>query len=136
MLPNIFENAKVGDSVFWTVCGWCKIIKINHDAEFPITVEGTDGDGDEMTDTFTMCGRPHILEKFPTLFPEDKVPQYYLDLCPRLKRKVKKTLEIWANIYSDGRYCVIPSKESAHKRFCDGCIAPCVKLHGEYEVEE
>ena len=135
MLPNIFENAKVGDWVFWTTNGWCKILNIKHSERFPVLVEGTDSDGDIIEVRFTLCGRLYTSDKFPTLFPEDKVPQYYLDLCPRPKRKVKKTLEIWVNIFPDGGFTVYNSKKIVDDLAVSTRIA-CIKMIGEYEEEE
>ena len=135
MFPNIFENAKVGDWVFWTTNGWCKILNIKHSERFPVLVEGTDSDGDRIEVRFTLCGRLYTSDKFPTLFPENTVPQYYLDLCPRPKRKVKKTLEVWANIYPGGKFNVYSSEKLADKRAGSRRIG-CAKLTGEYEVEE
>ena len=135
MFPNIFENAKVGDLVFWTTNGWCKIVDIRHGRDFPIAVEVIDEDGDPDETDFTLCGRRFKHDKFPTLFPEDKVPQYYLDLCPRPKRKVKKTLEIWTNVYPHKEYFSYFSEELANKQASTGRIA-CVKMIGEYEEEE
>ena len=135
MFPNIFENAKVGDLVFWTMNGWCKILNIYNDEEFPVLVGGTDCNGDIIKAKFTLCGRLYPYYKFPTLFPEDKVPQYYLDLCPRPKRKVKKTLEIWVNIFPDGGFTVYNSKKIADDLAVSTRIA-CIKMIGEYEEEE
>ena len=130
MLPEIFESAKVGDLVFFTKRGWGTIKGINMDTAHPICIEY---DGCE--ETFMLDGRYAGIDKFPTLFPENMVPQYYLDLCPRPKQKVKKTLEIWANIYPDGKFNVYSSEELANKRASSRRI-DCLKLTGEYEVEE
>ena len=130
MLPNIFENAKIGDWVFWVKRGWRTITDVRMDLTFPITIMC-----DRFKEDFMLDGRYSSSDKFPTLFPEDKVPQYYLDLCPKPKRKVKKIIEIWVNIYPDGKFNVYYSEELANKRASSERIG-CAKLTGEYEVEE
>jgi hypothetical protein len=61
-----------------------------------------------------------------------------LNLIERPKRIVKKTVESWMNIYWNGITCVYKTRAEAdeeashvHTRRTD-----CVKLTGEYEVEE
>lgn len=61
----------------------------------------------------------------------------HIDPPPRPKRKVKKVVEAWRNIYPD-YYTTHESKRNA-----DNCanrntetIIACVRLTGEYEVEE
>ena len=131
MLPNIFENAKVGDLVFWVKIGWGTIKEIRSEFMYPISVSFELDTNEE----FMLDGRCSVTDKLPTLFPENTVPQYYLDLCPRPKRKVKKTLEVWANIYPYSKFSVYTSEELANKRACSGRIT-CAKLTGEYEIAE
>ncbi len=56
-----------------------------------------------------------------------------LVLIERPKKKAKKTIEYWVNVYASGPVGIHKSKETA-----DGCAdidrIACVKLTGEYEV--
>ena len=131
MFPNIFENAKVGDLVFCVKIGWGTIKEIRSEFMHPISVSFELSANEE----FMLDGRCSVADKLPTLFPENMVPQYYLDLCPRPKRKVKKTLEIWVNIFPDDGFTVYNSKKIADDLAVSTRIA-CVKMTGEYEVEE
>lgn len=58
-----------------------------------------------------------------------------LNLVERPKKKVKKTLEIWANVYKDGFYACYDTAQEANGHSTPGRTT-CVKLTGEYEVEE
>ena len=57
--------------------------------------------------------------------------------CPETfkKKMAKKTVEHFANIYPDVSPCFHSTKELADRCATDDRIA-CVKLTGEYEVEE
>lgn len=56
-------------------------------------------------------------------------------IVSRPKKKVKKKLEGWVNIYKDG-HCLYPNKESADRTANKDVRVACVKVTGEYEVEE
>lgn len=60
-----------------------------------------------------------------------------LKLVSRPKKMVKKTIERWENVYSDGSFIGItyPEKEIADECVIGDRIA-CVKLTGSYEVYE
>ena len=90
----------------------------------------------------------NILSGTNALFTKDghfstKLAEPLLKLIERPKKKkmVKKTIEVWANIYDDGCITIIQgpslslSRQQAEKCSMSGRIA-CVKLTGEYEVEE
>lgn len=126
-LPRLFENAKVGDEVLCARRGWIKISAINHDSCYPIYCQHL---------SYTLDGKFVEGDKAPSLWPADKVPQYFLDLFPRPKKKVKKTVEVWAVILPNGSmvaFCI--SKEHAEKtsQFYEVVV---VKMTGEHEVEE
>ena len=86
-LPKVFENAKAGDFVFTTRNGWSVITAIidNPREVYPVEIYGSD--------ECTLDGRYSTEEKAPSAWPAGKVPQYYLDLFPRPKKKVKKVIE-------------------------------------------
>ena len=92
-LPRLFENAKVGDDVLCARRGWVKISRIDHDSGYPIRTQ---------FDSYTLDGKSLEGDSEPTLWPADKVPQYFLDLFPRPKKKVKKTIERWLLLNADG----------------------------------
>lgn len=73
---------------------------------------------------FTRDGRASILHPEPLLF-----------LAELPKKKVKKTLEVWANIYPDGHYTLHQTEEQAGRSIYMDTI-DTIKLTGEYEVEE
>lgn len=125
---NFFDDAKVGDDALCVRRGWVKINNVCIQDKYSIIAEGYG---------YTLEGKVEKTDAQPSLFPSDKVPQYFLDLFPRPKRKVKKTMERWVVVWSDetiGGYCA--SKDRAEKTaelYCGGVV---VKLTGEYEVEE
>ena len=81
-LPRLFENAKVGDEVMCARCGWQKITSIHAGDTYGIFANGS---------SYTIDGKFYECDKAPSLWPADKVPQYFLDLFPRQK----KTIEGW-----------------------------------------
>lgn len=119
-----FDGIKVGDQVYDMAHGWGRVNKIES--------------GLMLVDFCTMAGwyspdgsisggyyRQTIFWDKPVFDP----PQ-------RPKRKVKKTIERWVNAYfNGGHYITWDTKEDADKAARSGRIA-CVKLIGEYEVEE
>lgn len=80
MLPNIFESAKVGDAVFTVSGGWAVITDIDN-SNRPIGIGSC---------WYRKDGCETSWSKYPSCWPAHLVPQYYLDLCPRPKRKVVK----------------------------------------------
>ena len=128
-LPKVFENAKAGDFVFTTRNGWSVITAIidNPREVYPVEIYGSD--------ECTLDGRYSTEEKAPSAWPADKVPQYYLDLFPRPKKKVKKVIERQINIYKTNVGETHINKATADRLASYDCIE-CVKLTGEYEVEE
>ena len=124
-LPRLFENAKVGDDVLCARRGWVKISRIDHDSGYPIRTK---------FDSYTLDGKCLEGDSEPTLWPADNVPQYFLDLFPRPKKKVKKVIERWANVYPD-TMSFYRSEEIADCYSNPERIA-CVKLTGEYWGKE
>ena len=124
-LQMLFENAKVGDDVLCTRRGWVKIIRINRNS-YPIVTSGEY--------SYTLCGRSSVDGAQSILWPADKVPQYLLDRFPHPKRKIKKTLTRWVNLYNDGVVSrTYLSKEDAELKKIPHKQAIQVKLTGEYE---
>ena len=80
-LPNIFENAKVGDDVLCIRRGWLVIDSIHRESNYPINTKYS---------SYMLDGRYLEDDKAPSLWPADKVPQYYLDLFPRPEEEGKE----------------------------------------------
>lgn len=78
----------------------------------------------EAEEEFTPDGRLFYWHKEPSL-----------KLIERQKKKVKKTIETWLNIYPDGYNSHYHTQEECDNAAMTSRIA-CVKLSGEYEVEE
>ena len=129
MNPN-FKNTKVGDSVFNTHSGWGTVIEIDLSRVYPIVVKTG-----KCNQSFTIDGRCTKSQLAPICWLENDVPQYYLDLFPCPKKKVKKTIERWVNIYEDFTSFGHFSEVEADAYAAEDRIG-CVKLTGEYEVEE
>lgn len=108
---------KVGDKVDWL--GWQGTVEKVHDDSYDITVRDKCG----FVRTFYKDGR-YLKEQRPSLV-----------LIERPKKKIKKTITKWVNIYPDGCETYYYTKDRA-----DMCSNPnriaCVELTGEYEVEE
>lgn len=124
-----FANAKVGDLVFSVRNqSWTRILCImGNDCEYPIRVSSPGGNS-----SYTIDGKHTFYDKFPTLFPADQVPDYYLEYCPRPKFKVKKTIERWVYVQDEtieGEVCFLQPCDVIGK-------GTWVKVSGEYEVEE
>jgi len=91
MSETTFENAKVGDRVWSSVFGAGIILDNANSKDFPIYVKFSNFCASFMTD-----GK-RFKEERRTLFWEE------IDMIPpeRPKRKVKKVIEGWVNIYGD-----------------------------------
>ena len=62
-----------------------------------------------------------------------------IDFCvqpEKPKRMVKKTIDVWVNIYADGNNYSYFSEARAKDRAAPECIAVAVHCIGEYEVKE
>ncbi len=115
---TIKPTFKVDDVVEW--CGARGIVtKFDFGEHLSVRVKFDDNS----VWSFTRDGRACDWHKTPSLF-----------IVSRPKKMVTKTVEAWANVYSDGSTNYHDSKDEA-----DGCLLnyriACVKLTGEYEVE-
>lgn len=112
---------KVGDKVNW-LGSTGELVVIDPNSTHPLEVYFEKHDS---TEVFTLDGRYHV-EQDPSL-----------KLIERPKKKVKKTTEVWVNIYGPGlgtgEFC--HSEKQADTQALKDRIA-CVKLTGEYEVDE
>lgn len=134
---NDFSGAKVGDRVWDYLYGWGEIIDVNPSNDYPIRAEFKGH-----TASYTLSGFFSRDYMNPSLF-HDEVK---ITPPPRPKRKVKKPISVWMNIYPDGdrrtpnenvdsSFTVWRSYEKAAMVAEYSHIA-CVELKGEYEVEE
>ena len=127
----MFRDAKVGDRVWWFPLGWSEIIDTNKD--MGILAKSPQGN----VCWFLFNGRLASNDIYPTIYWDE----IQITPPPKPKRKVKKTIEGWANIYHlnpDGVTLLYMhnTKESAEKCNvkCEGvCAAPATLT---YEIEE
>lgn len=129
MDETTFENAKVGDKV-WTIDDdWGTITQIDEEKDNPIVVE------------FEFCQLSFTIKGFR--FKNDKRQSLFWDelkyeIPIRPLRKIIKKINVWANIFPDDKILSYQTKEAAD--ICKDTIRlkriACVKLTGEYEVEE
>lgn len=116
--PNT-QSFKVGDVVEW--CGARGIVeRLDAGTSYPITVKFESG----AYNSFTKNGKYYSWHKTPGL-----------KLISRPKKRVKKTVEAWANVYAHCLPDLFNCEANADARASNSRIA-CVKLTGEYEVEE
>jgi len=78
---------------------------------------------------FNIEGKVSGSDIYPTLFHLDDKPKSW-------KRKVKKKITQWANIFSDGTSATYNSLEECAKDSSSTDIASCIELTGEYEIEK
>jgi len=127
---NDFSKAKVGDRVWHFSFGWGEVKNISKEMGVLVSF---DSEPFENCTWFLFDGRFTCNDVLPSLFWNE----IQFEIPPMPKRKVKKTIERWINIYSHGKagdYCH-KTKESAEQgATSEGAIQ--VKLTGEYEVEE
>lgn len=128
MSETTFENAKVGDRVWSITQGWGKITSINNTPNYPILAFFPSGAA-----TFTIEGKYYEKHQYPILF-WDEIP---ITPPPRPKRKVKKEISRWANVYTNYCSSLYNSEKAANagQNWNESRIA-CVELKGTYEVEE
>lgn len=126
MNETTFENAQVGDRVWDFRYGWGTVSKIEEGKRHQLKVDLDYG----AYLYFTFTGQYIESDLNRTLFWDE----VKFEAPPRPKRKTKKTIEGWAHIHKDGRvgiyaHCV-PEDLAREAQIT------CVKLIGEYEVEE
>lgn len=126
----MFRDAKVGDKVWRPVKDnpegeWGEITGIDEMSLYPIRAFGQG---------FTWDGYFYHSVQIPSIFwGPVQLPQ----LPTRPKRKVKKTVEGWVNVYPDDDPCFHLTREGADRgQFRTTKRIACVHLTGEYEVEE
>lgn len=130
----MFRDAKPGQKVWCVLNGWGVIKSINKSWGFPVRVYFEHIDYEV---GYTYDGKLFDNNKNPCLFWDE----IQITPPPKPKRKVKKTIEGWANIYHlnpDGvtQLFMHNTKESAEECNvkCEGvCAAPATLT---YEIEE
>lgn len=127
-----FDGIKVGDRVYSIICGWTIVTEVDLNRVYPITTALKSG----LSITYTLDGRYYLDDNAPQSLFWD-VPQFTLP--PRPKRLVKKQLEGWVNVYKGDNevyYSSIYNTEADAYDVADTDLIACVKITGEYEVEE
>jgi hypothetical protein len=130
-ITNAFDGtkAKLGDEVYSIKYGKGVVGDISSDGHLkPIgCIFMRNGE----TARFLMDGRYQEYEPLPDLYygpPEIIGP-------PKPKRIVKRTVEVWANVYKNGEYRVHHNQDAARLSRDTECLT-CIPLTGTYEVEE
>ena len=128
-----FKDAKVGDRVWSDRWGWGQVTEIRsiNSTEYPILVE-FNVNGRHQFNTYTFSGRDYIHHIHPSLFWDEIA----IISPPKPKRRVKKVLEGWVNMYihSRGEWMWDTEEEAIENKSAG--YATTVKMVGEYEVEE
>jgi hypothetical protein len=127
-METTFENARAGDRVWSVEHGWGEIIQIlpHKDCKLNVLV------GEDRIVAITEDGKNSPQERAQRWFWDE----VKIEAPPRPKRKVKRTIEGWVNIYPypSGRSILYDSKEEADRGAVNRIA--CVKLTGEYPAEE
>jgi len=124
-METTFENARVGDRVWSVEYGWGTVESVSKGV-YPVVVSFDCG----IDVTYTFSGMPRS-SGLQTLFWDE----VKIEAPPRPKRKSVKTVEVWMNLYPRGKATTHLEQYEADRRALSDRIA-CVKLTGEYEVEE
>ena len=123
---------KVGDKIFHVGRGVGTVVTITGNHTLPVTVKF-----DHITLNFSSDGKAYSDHTIPQLYTLEDARKMGFDTP---KQKVKKIIEQWANVYPDGTYTVHFTEDAANafNLLNDSNIRriTCVKLTGEYEVEE
>lgn len=115
---------KPGDMAWSPGSGFAICEDLAHNATYPIR---------HGCDSYTNKGFRVMVDQHPTLLTVEEAAK--LGYYPP-KPKVKKTIEAWVNVYPDNIGIIaFPSKAEADTGTLANRIA-CVKVTGEYEVEE
>ena len=124
---------KVGDKVFHVGHGIGTVVTIDKNFILSVAVEFNK----HLMLSFLSDGRAYSNHTIPQLYTLEDARKMGFDIP---KQKVKKTIEQWANVYPDGTYTVHFTEDAANAFILlnDSIIRriACVKLTGEYEVEE
>lgn len=118
----------VGRRVWSFEFGWCTLIEVS-DQEYGAYIALDFRQGKEI---YTKTGQYFLGQKQTLFWDEIK-----FEIPPKPKRKVKKVIEMWVNIYPSGSSFTYSSERLANVGITEKTdrIA-CVKLTGEYEVDE
>jgi len=126
-METTFENARVGDRVWSIEHGWGKVIQILSHKDCKLNVLLETGDLVAITEDGKDDPQGHAQIWF-----WDEV---IIEAPPRPKRKVVKKVERWVNVYPRSM-SKLHSTEGVADACASGDRVACVKLTGEYEVEE
>jgi hypothetical protein len=124
----MFEDAQVGDRVWDFRYGFGEIILIAQSKNYPLRVKFPYVDG---AMTYTLDGKHYSNEAFLSLFWDE----IKFDIPPSPKRKVKKIIEGWVNVYPDCFGQVCETKGLAIKVSSSGTLGQH-HIVFEYEEEE
>ena len=129
------KKFNAGDLVFCLLFGWGKVDCEDNNSESFCVVDVSFFN--HVIGHFTKDGKLMAGHKHPILFTREeaeiKFPEY-----PAPKKKVKKNLERWANVYPGGEVVFFREKHLAdmHEIQVVSTRVDCVKVEVHYEVEE
>jgi hypothetical protein len=133
---------EVGQDVFSSRKGWGKVAFVHPQGKYPVVVDSEDSKGD----TYTLEGVSWHSNKYPELFGSfDAMIEYFKkNAPPKPKVKVKKTMEIYVNIYKDnksdlllpGVYPKLTKEDSINKADYDAIIKGVKFASEPFEIEE
>ena len=127
-METTFENANVGDRVWWYETGsWGVITIIKKFSDFPIEVKFLEGK--RKYEVFTVGGTTDLGLKQVLFWDAIKI-----EAPPRPKLKVKKVLEGWVNVYPASSAWHDTKGDAEHE--AGKSRIACVHIVQEYEVEE
>lgn len=120
------SKAKVGDRVRSVLSGWGKVTEVHtQDYEFSKYIKVQFECNDFHLGSYYLNGK-----------------RVMCDLCPEIvewipaKRKVRKEVTVFVNVYADGGKYPYCAEEDAKKYVAQTAIAIAVPCTGTYEVEE
>lgn len=129
MNETTFENAKVGDRVWDFDDGWGTLSRsmLTSHPSYPLEVRfSTNKIG-----IYTISGISFGGEKQTLFWDEVK-----FEAPPRPKRKVKKVVVGWVNIYSSQCGSIYDTPSEARRNRDAACLGEPLLIKHEYEIEE
>lgn len=122
----MFAEAKKGDKVWSFTGGWCNIVDTDYSQAYPISTNHGH--------SYTLDGMILTTHWNPSLFWDE----IKFEIPPRPKRKVKKVLHGWMNIYPPDttRQGVLHSSQKLADLAAWPDRISCIEINQEYEVEE
>ena len=124
-----FENAKVGDKVWDSVIGtWGYIKELKYGEEFSIIVH-----------FYGMGKERYYTQKGVSSYGQNQIlfwDEVKFEVPVRPKRKVKKKVKSWANIYDDGVVRTHAEPREALDNASHNAIKVAFPIEIEYEEEE